>query len=68
MGSDRMTSARARSATVSCGLILRSHAKRGVSKDGAAPWFETPCFARLLTMRLGEVGASSVPSDALVIA
>ena len=22
-------------------LILRNHAQRGVSKDGAAPWFET---------------------------
>src|SRR4029077_15001182 len=35
-------------------LILRSHAKHGVSKDEAtasASWFETPRCARLLTMR-----------------
>jgi hypothetical protein len=39
-------------------LILRSDAQRRVSKDGRVhgcrfgPWFETPCFARLLTMRM----------------
>jgi hypothetical protein len=33
-------------------LILRSHAERGVSKDGPrATWFET-ALARLLTMRV----------------
>ncbi len=38
-------------------LILRSRAKRGVSKDegghdrGRGPWFETRGFAALLTMR-----------------
>ena len=32
-------------------LILRSRAKRGVSKDEAAPWFWTPAVAALLTMR-----------------
>ena len=32
-------------------LILRSIAKRCVSKNEAAPWFETRCFAALLTMR-----------------
>ncbi len=31
-------------------LILRSRAKRGVSKDGASSWFET-AQVRLLTMR-----------------
>jgi hypothetical protein len=35
-------------------LILRSRAQRGVSKDEAAPWFETRCFATLLTMRPGQ--------------
>ena len=44
-------------------LILRSDAQRRVSKDGQVnrhrfgPWFETPCFARLLTMRF-EMGTS----------
>jgi hypothetical protein len=36
-------------------LILRSRAKRGVSKDGrerSASWFETRRFAALLTMRV----------------
>jgi hypothetical protein len=32
-------------------LILRSAPKERVSKDGAAPWFETRRFATLLTMR-----------------
>jgi hypothetical protein len=35
-------------------LILRSRALRGVSKDGVGccvAWFETRCFAALLTMR-----------------
>jgi len=32
------------------GLILRSRAERGVSKDGASSWFET-AQARLFTMR-----------------
>ena len=39
---------------VSLRLILRSIAKRYVSKDGAAAWFETRCFAALLTMRPEE--------------
>jgi len=41
----------------SLGLILRSAAKQRVSKDGAATWFETTRFARLLTMRRGEATA-----------
>jgi hypothetical protein len=32
------------------GLILRSRANHGVSKDGASSWFET-AQERLLTMR-----------------
>lgn len=38
-------------------LILRSDAQRRVSKDGQVrgrhfgPWFETPAFSGLLTMR-----------------
>jgi hypothetical protein len=43
-------------------LILRSIAQRCVSKDGAAPWFETPRFARLLTMRPTEAAAFWVPA------
>jgi hypothetical protein len=39
---------------VSTALILRSAAKQRVSKDGAAAWFETTRFARLLTMRRRE--------------
>jgi hypothetical protein len=35
-------------------LILRSIAKQCVSKDRAAPWFETRAFGALLTMRPGE--------------
>jgi len=38
-------------------FILRSGPKDRVSKDGAAPWFETHRFAMLLTMRPGEIVA-----------
>jgi hypothetical protein len=41
-------------------LILRSRAQRGVSKDGPklrVAWFETRCFAALLTMRAEQSGA-----------
>jgi hypothetical protein len=41
-------------------LILRSRALRGVSKDGVGyciAWFETRCFAALLTMRDARNGA-----------
>ena len=40
--------------------MLRSRAKRGVSKHGRVhcprlgPWFETPAFGGLLTMRFGS--------------
>jgi hypothetical protein len=46
----RFLRGRARDAKPLSALILRSRAKRGVSKDGAAPWFETRLSA-LLTMR-----------------
>ena len=39
-------------------LILRSIAKRCVSKDEAASWFETRRFATLLTMRPNSVTSS----------
>jgi len=41
-------------------LILRSRASRGVSKDGVGccvAWFETRCFAALLTIRGTRNGA-----------
>ena len=44
-------------ATAFIRLILRSIAKRCVSKDGAAAWFETRCYAALLTMRPREASA-----------
>src|SRR4051812_40367099 len=46
-------------------LILRSDAKHRVSKDGQTvwPWFETPRYARLLTMRFVSEGASSCASE-----
>ncbi len=47
-------------ATTSLRLILRSHAQRGVSKDEAAPWFETHRFAMLLTMRPIEAATTEL--------
>jgi hypothetical protein len=40
-------------------LVLRSRARRGVSKDGhghGARWFETRSFAALFTMRHAQSG------------
>jgi hypothetical protein len=45
-------------------LILRSPPKAGVSKDGAAPWFETRSYAALLTMRPGETEGAATSCQA----
>jgi len=51
---------KARGATASLRLILRSATKLRLSKDGAAPWFETRSFGALLTMRpRGAIARSS---------
>jgi hypothetical protein len=47
--------ARTRIPQASLGLILRSRAKRCVSKDEASSWFETRSCGTLLAIRRKEV-------------